>query len=247
MEWIKFRTCWRRPIMMLSDEEVGRVLKALIAFIDTGEAQEIGLREDILLCQMIETLRNDFREYEENAEKRKSHARQAARARWMRQNADCMQECPEHNEQITECKNKKQNKNKNRNKNSETEKEKEKEAEKEAEEYNYCSEPPSAVSELPVEEISLNDGSMYPLYQRDVDEYARLYPAVDIIQELRNIRGWCMANPARRKTRKGVNRFINGWLSKAQDKGGKREEVPENPFLPYARGEKDCEVLNWFR
>ena len=81
MEWIKFRTCWRRPIMMLSDEEAGRVLKALIAFIDTGEAQETGSREDILLCQMVETLRDDLREYEENAEKKKLHARQAAQAR----------------------------------------------------------------------------------------------------------------------------------------------------------------------
>ena len=231
--------------MMLSDEEAGRVLKALIAFIDTGEAQETGSREDILLCQMVETLRDDLREYEENAEKRKSHARQAAQARWMRLDAECMQECLEHNEQITECKNKKQKKNKNSE--TEKEKEKEKEAETETEEYHYCSEPPSAVSELPVEEIPLNDGTMYPLFQRDVDEYARLYPAVDISQELRNIRGWCMANPVRRKTRKGVNRFINGWLSKTQDKGGKREAVPENPFLPYARGEKDCEVLNWLR
>ena len=77
----------------------------------------------------------------------------------MRQNAECMQECPEHNEQITECKNKKQKQNKN--KNSEKEKEKEAETETETEEeYDYCSEPPSAVSELPVEEIALNDGRL---------------------------------------------------------------------------------------
>ena len=76
----------------------------------------------------------------------------------MRQNAECMQECPEHNEQITECKNKKQKKNKNSE--TEKEKEKEKEAETETEEYHYCSEPPSAVSELPVEEIPLNDGRL---------------------------------------------------------------------------------------
>ena len=89
-----------------------------------------------------------------------------------------------------------------------------------------------------MEEIPLNDGGMYPLFRKDVEEYARLYPAVDIGQELRNIRGWCLANPKRRKTKSGVNRFINGWLSKAQDKGGRKQEVPENPFLAYARGEK---------
>ena len=130
---------------------------------------------------------------------------------------------------------------------SETETERETDTEGETKKEEDGSELLTEASELPVETIPLNDGTMYPLFQRDVDEYARLYPAVDISQELRNIRGWCMANPVRRKTRKGVNRFINGWLSKAQDKGGKREEVPENPFLPYARGEKDCEVLNWLR
>ena len=53
------------------------------------------------------------------------------------------------------------------------------------------------------------------------------------------MRGWCLANPARRKTRRGVRAFINEWLSRAQDKGGTRDAPPENPFLAYARGEKE--------
>ena len=130
-----------------------------------------------------------------------------------------------------------------RNKNSETEKEKEKEAETETEEYHYCSEPPSAVSELPVAEIPLNDGSMYPVFRSDREQYALLYPSVDIDQELRNIRGWCLANPARRKTRRGVKTFINSWLSRQQDRGGRQALPPEKPFLAYARGEKDCGVV----
>ena len=66
----------------------------------------------------------------------------------------------------------------------------------------------------------------------------QLYPAADVEQELRNMRGWCLANPTKRKTINGVNRFINGWLGKAQDRGGRKPDVPETPFLPYARGEK---------
>jgi hypothetical protein len=31
---------------------------------------------------------------------------------------------------------------------------------------------------------------------------------------------WSEANPQRRKTDKGVKRFVVGWLSKQQDKGG---------------------------
>lgn len=236
MEWFKFRMCWQTPLTRMTRDEAGEVIQALMTYLGTGEEPTVESRVGmILLCQMIDTLGDDLREYEENAEKKKLHARHAAQARWNRQqDAECMQECTEHIPENTECK----NKNKKKNKNSEKEKEEETEPDSEAEEYDYCSEPPSAVSELPVEEIPLNDGSMYPIFRKDVEEYARLYPAADIDQELRNIRGWCMANPTRRKTRKGVNRFINGWLSKAQDKGGKRQEVPENPFLAYARGEK---------
>lgn len=47
-----------------------------------------------------------------------------------------------------------------------------------------------------------------------------LYPAVDVAQELRTMTGWLIANPTKRKTRTGINRFINSWLSKCQDRGG---------------------------
>lgn len=74
-------------------------------------------------------------------------------------------------------------------------------------------------SEPPVITIPLNDGSEFFVTQSVVDEYKRLYPAVNVEQELRNMRGWCLANPSRRKTKRGVARFINGWLAKEQDKG----------------------------
>ena len=48
------------------------------------------------------------------------------------------------------------------------------------------------------------------------------YPAVDVIQQLRNMRGWLDANPAKRKTKRGINAFIVRWLAKEQDKGGLR-------------------------
>ncbi len=51
-------------------------------------------------------------------------------------------------------------------------------------------------------------------------EYEQLYPAVDVRQELRNMKGWCISNPSRRKTKRGVRRFINTWLTKTQNRGG---------------------------
>ena len=67
--------------------------------------------------------------------------------------------------------------------------------------------------------IPLNSGEEYPITESDVAEFRDLYPAVDVPQALRNIRGWALANPTKRKTRAGVRRFVNAWLAKDQDKG----------------------------
>ena len=98
--------------------------------------------------------------------------------------------------------------------------------------------PPPAATELPVIGIPLLGGKEHPVYRKDIDEYVSLYPDINVEQELRNMRGWCLANPTRRKTRKGVRTFINSWLKKSQQEAALRQEVPENPFLAYARGEK---------
>lgn len=78
----------------------------------------------------------------------------------------------------------------------------------------------SEPEEPPFIYLTLNDKSEYPIPLSKVDEYKELYPAVDVEQQLRNMKGWLDANPTKRKTKRGIDRFINGWLSKEQDKGG---------------------------
>lgn len=93
------------------------------------------------------------------------------------------------------------------------------------------------VRELPVIELPLNDGSAFGVTREEIDGYAKLYPAVDVEQELRNMLGWCMANPAKRKTRGGIRRFIAGWLAREQNRGGTAASVrlpPGNPFIRMA-------------
>ena len=78
---------------------------------------------------------------------------------------------------------------------------------------------PDPVSSSPVIiSILLNDGSEFPITQDDVTAWADLYQAVDIMQELRKMKGWADANPKKRKTKQGIKRFINSWLAKEQDK-----------------------------
>ena len=51
---------------------------------------------------------------------------------------------------------------------------------------------------------------------------------VDIMQELRNMKGWCNSNPTKRKTKRGILRFINGWLSREQDKPSFNKQKNQN-------------------
>lgn len=89
----------------------------------------------------------------------------------------------------------------------------------------YCAEPPKAPPAPPVPpvfRIPLNDNSFLDVTAEMVENWRGLYPAVNIEQTMRNIIGWCEANPKKRKTKGGVMRFVNAWLSKEQDKGGTR-------------------------
>lgn len=85
---------------------------------------------------------------------------------------------------------------------------------------NSCSEQNKDDSAIPIISLILNDKTLYGVYQKDVDEWGVLYPAVDVMQELRNMKGWLDGNPTKRKTRSGVRRFIIHWLMKEQNKGG---------------------------
>lgn len=75
--------------------------------------------------------------------------------------------------------------------------------------------PPAVVS------IPLNDKTEYGVTQTEIDEWASAYPAVNVPQQLREMRVWSLANPAQRKTRRGFNAFVVRWLAKEQDKGGR--------------------------
>ena len=70
-------------------------------------------------------------------------------------------------------------------------------------------------------QIPLVDKTSYPICKCQVDEWKELYPAVDVEQELRNYLGWTLSHPTQRKTRTGILKSINFWLSDKQNKGGK--------------------------
>lgn len=101
-------------------------------------------------------------------------------------------------------------------------KEKEKEIEKENEieidnitPSEFCGELPS--SPPPAAVLPLVDGTDFEISVETATELSGLYPAVDVEQQLRSMRGWLLANPKNRKTEAGIMRFVNSWLSREQN------------------------------
>ena len=67
--------------------------------------------------------------------------------------------------------------------------------------------------------IPLVDGTYYDVPEDKIPLWKQAYPAVNIDQELKKIIAWCDANPTKRKTRRGVTKFINSWLDRSQNQG----------------------------
>ena len=82
-----------------------------------------------------------------------------------------------------------------------------------------CAEPEKSSGSTPAAEaLPLVDGSSHEVSQGDIACWSELYPAIDVMQQVRAMKGWLIANPKNRKTKSGINRFINAWLCREQNK-----------------------------
>jgi hypothetical protein len=98
----------------------------------------------------------------------------------------------------------------------------------------------------PVAILPLVDGTEYSITENDFQKDCIAFPAVDIKQQYLAMGRWLDSNPKNKKTRNGIRRFINTWLSKEQDRAGRvKQSVPTvkpvyNPFAESVqRGDYD--------
>ena len=82
-----------------------------------------------------------------------------------------------------------------------------------------------------VEAIPLTSGEEWRPSKSEYGEYCRLYPSVDVVTEFRKMRAWSLSNPKKQKTIRGVRKFVNNWLSNAQDRGKKAYSSNYGGFL----------------
>ena len=77
----------------------------------------------------------------------------------------------------------------------------------------------------------LKDGTDYEVQTEDILRWQKTFKDIDVYLELDKMESWCIDYPQKRKTRSGVKKFINGWLNRANDKGGSPIEVTRNKTL----------------
>ena len=84
----------------------------------------------------------------------------------------------------------------------------------------------------PLEPVPLNDGTDWLPTLTEYEEYKRLYASVNVANEFKKIRAWCLSNPTKRKTKNGVKRFVNAWLAREQDKPKRTDVLPSYMDTP---------------
>lgn len=92
--------------------------------------------------------------------------------------------------------------------------------------------------------LILNDGSEWRPTEALFAEYVRLYPNVNVKQQFNEMRSWCLSNPKKRKTKRGITRFVNSWLGKEQDRGYRRPSGGYQQAIRSSYGDRLRELEN---
>ena len=95
-------------------------------------------------------------------------------------------------------------------------------------EQQSCSEPENKDPQIFIS-LPLSGKGFHDITESSVIEFERLFPSVDVRQEIRSMYGWLIGNPTKRKTKRGVTRFVSAWLLKAQD-GTRKNENAKRSF-----------------
>lgn len=78
----------------------------------------------------------------------------------------------------------------------------------------------------------MKDGGEYIVAREDAIYYQELFPALNIGQEFCCMEAWLEANPSRRKTQRGIKRFICNWLIKS----AREQYIPSRVAMEAAVG-----------
>lgn len=84
------------------------------------------------------------------------------------------------------------------------------------------------MSEIQFPVVQKNGGSaLWTVTPAQLRDWQTDFPHLDIVAEVRKARSWCVANLSRRKTARGMPRFLVGWLMRAEGTGTLERRVAQ--------------------
>lgn len=200
----------------LTDAERGRLFVACLKYSKSGEVEHLSGNERFVFPVFRGQIDRDNAKYANKCKKQADNANK----RWNKDDAndakayDGIPNIPPHEKDANDAKKKEKAKTKEKAKDNIPPSE-------------VCGELPS--SPPPAAVLPLVDGTDFEISVETATELSGLYPAVDVEQQLRNMRGWLLANPKNKKTKAGIMRFVNSWLSREQNSARPAKAVNQKP------------------
>lgn len=102
--------------------------------------------------------------------------------------------------------------------------------------------PRGEISEALKLEFPTKCGKGYKLSPAFAAEIIAAYPSLDVAQELQRARLWLISNPSKRKTVRGMSKFLNGWMGRQKPASdGKPAKSRHTGFgdIDYSQGLKE--------
>jgi hypothetical protein len=62
--------------------------------------------------------------------------------------------------------------------------------------------------------IILKTGTEFPILKTKLEQFKTAYPFVDVEERILRMKSWCINNPTKRKTARGLYGFIDSWLDR---------------------------------
>lgn len=221
---------WSSQFLSLDNETAGELIKAVFTYQTSGNVPE---KMSPVAAMAFSFIGQQF-DRDDDSYDRVSKARSEAGKKGGAPKGN--KNAVRQEKEFYENQNKQKQANVSKNNQNKLKEEEEVEVEAEEEDNNTTTTdvvvPASDYENLPP--LPLNDGTEYRISQREIEQFQALYPGVDVLQQVRNMAGWLIANDRNRKTRAGIKRFIAGWLSREQDKAPRGNVLshspPQNPI-----------------
>lgn len=80
----------------------------------------------------------------------------------------------------------------------------------------------------------------WTLHEGKLLEYQADYPNLDVLGAFRKAHNWCVNNPAKRKTARGMSAFLTNWLNNETDRYGRSPVAAARPQLRIAARRADA-------